>query len=230
MPFDKIPKISAKEFDMKEVAVQEVPEDNMRRFYEIAQFGLQLFKDGDLTGAISTLQQAANVNSTQPLGQLGILLYLNEEYQEASEQLNRDVKKIEARKLMKATEFRLWQCAALMQLKQTKDAILALDLNGWNTPGIFEDRLLMNRTLHFFGGDASIEELLSIIGSADERDFSGRSFFGNFYLALYHDSVGNKELAKAFLSFPAESNKYPSNDMWHHLPRMFYRRRFPDGW
>jgi hypothetical protein len=68
--------------------------------------------------------------------------------------------------------------------------------------------------------------MLEYIGGADEKDFEGRRFYGNFYLGLYFDSLRNLELCEGFLQYPKESKKYRSHDMWFHLPRVLYARRF----
>ena len=70
--------------------------------------------------------------------------------------------------------------------------------------------------------------MLLYIGYIDEPkdDFTGRHFYGNFYLGLYYDSINNIELSQTFLHIPCNSMKYKENDMWFHLPRVLYDRRF----
>jgi hypothetical protein len=200
--------------------------DSMRYFREYARRGLQRFQERDLDGAILDLQRAAKANSTQPLSQLGIFLYCAGQYKEAEIQLGLDIEKIEAAKMFKATDLRLWRCASLNKLGRSEHAKQALDTSYLTSTGLVEYKPLMNITLQFYGGDAPVEELLDFIGSADERDFSGNSFFGNFYLGLYYDSVGEVDLSRTFLSLSKSSSRYPVKDMWYHLPRVLYEQRF----
>ena len=98
----------------------------------------------------------------------------------------------------------------------------------------------MNNTLNFYGSSNSamdtvndksstiftLDDMLDYIGKADENDFEGRRFYGNFYLGLYFDSMNSSELSEAFLQYPQESKKYRSHDMWFHLPKVLYNKRF----
>ena len=63
------------------------------------------------------------------------------------------------------------------------------------------------------------------IGKPDQEDFEGNSFYGNFYLGLYFDSIGNDYFANTFLSIPAQSRKYSDSDMWFHVPKMLCKER-----
>jgi 5-hydroxyisourate hydrolase-like protein (transthyretin family) len=83
----------------------------------------------------------------------------------------------------------------------------------------------MNTTLHFFAGSVQLDEVMDIVGNVDERDMYGFGFFGNFYLGLYYDSIGEREMAKTFLQFSQSSKRYPEKDMWYHIPRVLYTAR-----
>lgn len=200
--------------------------DSMRYFREYAKRGLQRFMDHDLDGAVKDFQRAAMANSTQPLSQLGIFLYCAGKYSDAEVQLELDIQKIESLKFFKATDLRLWRCASLNKLGRVDDAKRALDNSYLTSTGLVEHRPLMNMTLQFYGGELQVEELLDFIGTADEKDFSGTSFFGNFYLGLYFDSIGDMDMSRTFLSIPKNSNRYPTRDVWFHLPRVLYEQRF----
>lgn len=202
------------DFDTKDVSLKESGSTSLRDFREHAGRGIQLFKTGNLIEAINSFEFASVANSSQPLAQLGICYYCNKQFDKAATQLAKDVKKIEASKQFKASDLRLWLSASLNQLSKNDDAYYALDLNNVNVPGIIEERLLMNYTLNFYGQKFAIEDMLEFIGLADERDFEGRRFYGNFYLGLYFDSMKNADLSEAFLQFPSTSRKYHHNDMW----------------
>lgn len=202
------------DFDSKDVALKESETTSLRDFREHANRGIQLFKTGNMIDAINSFELAVLSNSSQPLAQLGICYYCNKQFDKAASQLTKDIKKIEATKQFKASDLRLWLSASLNRLSKTDDAFYALDLNNVNVPGVMEQRLLMNYTLNFYGQKFPIEDMLEFIGLADERDFEGRRFYGNFYLGLYFDSVQNIELSEAFLQFPSTSRKYSENDMW----------------
>ena len=82
-----------------------------------------------------------------------------------------------------------------------------------------------------------------MVGSADAEDRLGYRFYGNFFLALYYDSigkvdrlwlrnlsrlcVGEQDMAQTFLAFPCTSKRYPPTDMWYHVPRALAKLR---GW
>lgn len=76
--------------------------------------------------------------------------------------------------------------------------------------------------------------MIDFIDRADEKDISGRIFYGNFYLGLYFDSICELTkddsdfdgVAERFLRVPAHSRKYREDDMWFHLPRILYDKRF----
>lgn len=57
------------------------------------------------------------------------------------------------------------------------------------------------------------------------KDVDGSYFYGNFYTALYYDSIQEEDMMKAFLEYPANSNRYPPTDLWFHLPRILYDTR-----
>jgi hypothetical protein len=211
---------------LKDVALKESDDYNSKLFLEHARRGLDQFKSRDLKSSISSLQRAREVNSTQPLGQLGIFLYIDEQYESAASQLSSDAKKVEEGKQYKATDYRIWWSACLRKQGKLRDAIDCLDLNNVAVPDFIEERLLMNYTLSFFAEKKNLDEMMLFIGNADEKDFTGRNFFGNFYLGLYYDSIGNTDLAQLFLSLPARSRKFNPNDMWYHLPRVYFEKRF----
>lgn len=209
--------------------MSDLKHEDIKNFKEYCSRGLQRFQDRDIRGALDDLQTAAQFNSTQPLVQLGIILYLVNEYEDAAKRLAKDIKTIEDSRFAKATELRLWRCACLNKLGRHKEAIDALDHTLTSSTGLYEERYLFNQTLLFYAHEKSLEDMLEIFGSCDGLDTLGRSFLGNFFLGLYYDSVGESGLAQAFLSIPKESARYSSRDMWYHLPRVFYDLRYPDS-
>jgi len=48
-------------------------------------------------------------------------------------------------------------------------------------------------------------------------------FFGNFFLGLFFDATGNREMARSMLAFPRDSRRFPEADMWYHVPRALCR-------
>jgi tetratricopeptide (TPR) repeat protein len=203
--------------------------DGIRYFREYAKRGLKRFLEGNLDGAVSDLNRAATADPKQPLQQRGIVLYIVGQFEEAARQLEVDIKKMEHMKLYKASELRLWCSACYNKLGQRESAISILDMD--NRIGIPCDTqsAANNRTLGFFASQIPLEELLEAIGSVDERDTFGARYYGNFYLGLFYDSVGEPGLAQAFLTIPNESTRYPPRDMWYQVPRMLYRQRFTDA-
>ena len=202
-------------------------QEGLRYFREYAKRGMDRFMQNDLDGSILDFDRAMKSNSSQPLIQRGIALYCAGQYQNASQQLLKDIAILEGSKLFKASDLRIWLSATYNKLGQNENAVKALDHTSLTTTGLIEQRYVINCTMEFYAGEKTIEDMLSIIDDADERDVFGLRFFGNFYLGLYYDSVGDYDLAKTFMSFTRQSNRYPDKDMWYHLPRVLFSVR---GW
>jgi len=200
-------------------------EYGLRYYREYAKRGIKRFMERNLQGALDDFDRAMQSNDSQPLMQRGITLYLLDRYAEAASQLQRDVELIEKPKVSKASDLRLWLCACLNKLGQLEEARAVLEVLELPPSGLIENRFLMNATLEFYAGQKSLEDMLEIIGATDEKDTFGTRFYGNFYLALYHDSINEYGLAQAFLAFPCNSKKYSQKDMWFHLPRAFADQR-----
>eukprot|EP01041_Mallomonas_annulata_P001898 gene1898-3675_t len=196
--------------------------DGLRYYREYVKRGMQRFMNHDLQGAEADFNMAKEFNNTQPLIQRGIALYCNGKYDAAAEQFGCDIKYLENLKIVKSSDLRLWKSACLRKLGYIEEADNALDLNNIASYGISEGRYLMNNTLNFYAGQRSIEDMLDIVGSGDEKDFLGVRFFGNFYIGLYYHSIGNMDFAKLFLEIPASCDRYSDKDMWYHVPRVLY--------
>lgn len=202
-------------------------EEGLRYYREYAKRGLKRFRDRDIAGCLADFDRATNANSTQPLIQRGIALYCAGHFHNASLQLERDIEIVEGSKTFKASDLRIWLSACYNKLGRKKDALIALDHTYLATSGLIEQRFIINSTLSFYAGEMTLDDMMGIIGDTDERDVFGFRFFGNFYLGLYYDSIGEFDLARVFLSFPRGSNRYPDRDMWYHVPRYLYTLR---GW
>lgn len=200
--------------------------DNTKNFFESAKRGLSNFRQGRYRECLNDLNIAAGSNISQPLPQRGILLYCFEDYENSALQLQRDVNLLESSKFFKATELRLWLFAALKKLGKNVEAVAALDLDNKARIPLQYQGSLMNSTILFYHGDKSIEDMLELIGHTDEDDRSGIRYYGNFFLGLYFDAIGEEGFARAFLALPNESDRYKSGEMWYHLPRVLYQQRF----
>ena len=165
-------------------------DDTLGKFYSSAQAGVASLLRHDLPGALAHFDAAALQNSSQPLVQRGISLYLMGRYEEAAEQLQRDVDKLERRKLFRAADMRLWLCAALNRLGREKEALAALGLRQYAADGtlVVEPRFLLRNVLSFFGGEIDLSSILAIIGRVDESDATGTIYYGNFYLGFVSPS------------------------------------------
>lgn len=201
--------------------------EGLRYFREYAKRGIKRFRERDIEGCLADFDRATNSNSSQPLIQRGIALYCAGHYLNASVQLERDIAIIEGSKTFKASDLRIWLSACFNKLDRKEDAIAALDHSYLSTSGLIEQRFIINSTMSFFAGEMPLDDIMGLIGETDERDVFGFRFFGNFYLGLYYDSVGEDDLARVFLSFPRDSDRYPDKDMWYHVPRYLYTLR---GW
>lgn len=197
--------------------------DGLKFFRQYALKGLELFQNNDLDGAIESLITAKSYNTSQPLMQLGIFLYISGNYYDASIQLLSDIKLIEKSKIIKASDLRLWLSACYNKLGKEHEAYTALDHTYLSY--IPETKYFMNCTLKFFAKEMSIEDILDLLGNLDDKDFGGIRFFTNFYLGLYYDSIGDVEMAQSLLSLSANSDKYPVKDVWYHLPRILCKKR-----
>lgn len=194
--------------------------DELRYYREYVKRGMKRFMDRDFAGATADFDRARGFNGTQPLIQRGISLYCIGDYEASARQFSDDIKIFEGTKMIKASDLRLWKSACYNKLGKFDDALEALDLSNKLCYGHFEQRYIINNTLHFFGQERSIDDMLEIIGNADERDFTGVRFFGNFYLGLYYASINVLDLSLSFLDIPSNSFRYPNKDMWFHLPRV----------
>jgi len=201
--------------------------EGLRLFRDYAKRGIKRFMENDLVGAVKDFDRAKAFNSTQPLLQRGMILYLTGNYHDAAEQFYSDIILLEKAKIYKMSDIRLWLSASYNKCGQMDEAIRALDLENYESHGIAEQRPLLNCTLLFYGQRLGLPDMMDMIGQSDNRDFLGLQFFGNFYLGLYYDSVGNAELAKLFMDFPTSSTRYSKQDMWYHLPRRLSTIR---GW
>ena len=190
--------------------------------------GLNHFKKGNILGSIESFDEAQSLNTLkkrQPIPQRGIILYIAGMYSEAQIQLLEDIILIEKAKLNKASDLRLWRAACFNKLNMTKNSIEALDIDNIEENGLSEDDYLLNCTLNFFAGRKSLEDMIELLGNDDSKQITSRSFFGNFYLGLYYDSIFNQNLATGFLSIPAGSEKFKTDDMWHHVPKVLLSSR-----
>lgn len=204
---------------------RETPESE-QKFYEFARKGIEQLKYDNLQSAILSFDQAVLSNNSFPLPQRGIALYIAGRYEEAALQLQSDVDRIEEVRFTKAAELRLWISACWNKAGDPHAAFRALDLyNECSLPQETQSHFT-NITMLFFGGKQPIDALFSLIADTDEKDAGGVRFHGNFFLGLYHDSIGDADLAEAFLKYPAESVRYPPNDLWYHVPRLLYLERF----
>lgn len=173
------------------------------------------------------LDAAVKLNTNQPLIQRGIILYCLGRYDEALQQLMKDTEIMEKAKFMKASDLRIWTAACCNKLGLFDNALVAIDSPKRSPNAMPEERYILNSTLSFFAKENTLDDMLELVGSADPQDVAGTTFYGNFYLGLYFDSVGEVEMARSFMQFPYESDRYKTDDMWHHLPRMLYKQR---GW
>jgi len=202
-------------------------DDKSKSFHEYTKRGITRFQSGDLAGAITDMSNAIASNSSQPLQQRGILLYIAGDYEGAKDQLRGDITKFEKMQLYKASELRLWCSACYNKLGDHDAAIRVLDLDNDLCLPLQMQSSLVNNTLLLYGQRMPLEDVLEQIGSADEKDLYGLRYYGNFYLGLYFDSIGDLGLCQAFLSIPNDSDRYSKRDMWYHVPRFLYKQRFP---
>lgn len=199
---------------------------SLQYFREYVKRAINRFQNGDLENALKDMDRAKAMNTTQILPQRGIMLYINSNYSEAIIQLLNDISKFEEMKLYKASELRIWCSACYNKLNQSDNAIRILDLDHQCGIPTITQSILINNTLSFYAQTLSLEDLLEQIGQVDEKDIYGLRYYGNFYLGLYYDSINEPGLSQAFLMIPNESNRYDKRDMWYHVPRMLYKRRF----
>lgn len=201
-------------------------------FREYAKRGMKRFREGDLDGAIDDMNNAAATNISQPLQQRAIMLYCSGQFEDAAAQFRNDIALMEHMKVCKAVELRIWLSACLNRMNQKDEAVRVLDADNLLGIPVTMQSALINNTVNFFAGRKPLEEMLELIGVASmdtqRRDMMGTQFFGNFFLGLYFDSIGELGFAQAFLKIPCESNRYPKLDMWYHIPRTLYAQRFPD--
>ena len=202
--------------------------DGLRKFRHHTLQGIKRMQAQDLEGALSEFDLARSSNTSQPLVQRGIALYLLGRFEEAAAQLAKDVERMESSKTYKASDIRLWLSACWNHLGSPKKAKTVLELNAYSAEGtLLESRHLMTNLLLFFGLEKPLEEMLDVIGTTerDANDVQGTIFYGNFFLGLYFESIGENDMAKAFLDIPCGSDRYDRQDLWYHVPRMLAHQR-----
>lgn len=227
-------RINKPKFEYKETIVKGTEGNDATFFKEYAQRGLKAFREtNDLKETLEFFDKAKDMNCgkrPQPFSQRGIMLYIANRFEEAEAQLSQDITLIEEAKIFKATDLRLWRSACLHKLGRKEEAITCLDVDNDDPSGMVEDKYLMVQLLNFYADKKTLEETMESIGlveNTDIKDLIKTSFYGNFYLGLYFDATENEYFAPTFMSMCASSEKYPSNDMWYHLPRVFMKER---GW
>ena len=198
---------------------------NDNTFRTFVREGIQKLLDGDVVGSVTAWDNAARCNSTQPLQQRGIVLYCIGRFDCAEQQLKEDIRKFEMMKISKASELRLWRSAALNKLGRFEEAKRALDVNNLAGISIATQSKFVNATLSFFNGEITVEDMISFTGNPSEKDLSGNYFYGNFFIGLYFDSIGEPSFAEVFLAIPNESTRYSQKDMWYHIPRLLVSNR-----
>ena len=173
-------------------------ECGMISFRSYAKHGMQKFREGNLKSALDCMNRAALASSSQPLQERAIMLYCAGQFEEAAAQFCADVDKLERMKVYKATEMRLWHASSLNKLGRYDEAIVALDADC--RTNISSVAMQMNSTIEFFAGRIPVEQMLGIIGAAEENQQWIRriQFMGNFYIGLYFDLKNETALAQAF--------------------------------
>lgn len=156
--------------------------ENLQYFRQYASKGIDSFRKGNLKEALDYLEMAKNQNSSQPLIQRGVLLYISGDYHLSVDQLQKDIEILESSKMYKASDLRLWLSACYNKLGDNASAIKALDLKNEASNLISEERYLLNSTLHFYGGERQLGDIMEIVDGTEKKDLSGNRFFGNFYL------------------------------------------------
>lgn len=192
-----------------------------------------MFMEGDLGGSIQMYDKAIFANATQPMMQRSVALYIAGDYQGAAAQLKLDIHRLEKMKLRKATDMRLWRSAALYQIGLPAEAKAALSLDeNAHADAPTEDRPLWKALLELYaasGNEGKLRHVMEWVDSAAETPAvkvqTSSIFYGNFYLGLLFDALGDFSLAEAFLAIPRSSQKFPESDMWYHIPRMLSNSR-----
>ena len=201
---------------------------DLMKYRKSVEKGMNSFKAGNLLESLEYFDNAALVNSTQPLAQRSFALYIAERYSDAIDQLEKDIKLIEDMKLFKATDLRLLLSACYYKLNQKENAILSLDIEkeDSNDDSLLEQRSMWKSLLSLYhDDDDSLINLMDMIGSYGENQLNSGIFYGNFYIGLYFDSINDIHMATAFLEIPRESTRFKQDDMWYHLPRLLCQYR-----
>jgi len=198
--------------------------NKLKKFQEYMREGMGAFMAGDVDSALLSFEGARNFNSAQPMMQRSIALYCNGDYAEAECQLEQDIEYMEKMGLSKATDMRLWRAACLLKLGRGSDEVEeVLDPDDLDPRSLVESRVLFKALLRLYtcrDEEATLTQVVEMIGNCGEESLGGAVFYGNFYVGLFLDAVGNRDMAAAFFQVPRESNRFPNEDMWYHLPRI----------
>ncbi|TFJ82857.1 hypothetical protein NSK_005864 [Nannochloropsis salina CCMP1776] len=208
------------------------------------QDGLEGIKAHDPAVALTAFEQAAALdNETSLVWHHGAMLYYNQKYPEALEQLDRAIDRYETLYEQVATEERVWRAAVLSRY-HGRETGLAKIRSSPPSPYGTETRRLMGAVLGLFEGRVEEEEVLAMVeearvrregGKGQEGDEGGREggreggdsnpygnydLYGFFYIGLYRDACGLAGPARAAMEQATRAPRARQDDVMYHFPRL----------
>lgn len=159
-------------YDLIDNSLFDKVEDKYKYFREYTKRGMKRMKENNLDGALMDFNRALNTNTSQPLVQRAIVLYLLGDYDEAEKQFDHDLLLFEGEKTVKASDLRLWRSACFRHLNQESQAKRAISMY-LPQEGLPETRYLMNVTLEFYAGQRELIDVIEIMENAPEKDLAG---------------------------------------------------------
>ncbi|EWM21687.1 hypothetical protein Naga_101740g1 [Nannochloropsis gaditana] len=147
------------------------------------------------------------------------MLYYNQKYPEALEQLDRAIDRYETLYEQVATEERVWRAAVLSRY-HGRETGLAKIRSSPPSPYGTETRRLMGAVLDLFEGRVEEEEVLAMVEEARSNPYGNYDLYGFFYIGLYRDACGLAGPARAAMEQATRALRARQDDVMYHFPRL----------
>ncbi len=115
-----------------------------------------------------------------------------------------------------ATEEGIWRAAALYRLHGPERARALIPVSPYG----LEKRPLLRAVHALFRGEVEAEAVAALVDGAKGHPYSSYELYGNFYLGLYHDAVGDGAAALEAVGRASRSSKAREEDVMFHFPRL----------
>uniref|UniRef100_A0A7S2Y0Z0 Uncharacterized protein n=1 Tax=Fibrocapsa japonica TaxID=94617 RepID=A0A7S2Y0Z0_9STRA len=175
------------------------------------QIAAEMIKLGQVDDALKAYNKIIGLQENTYLFKRGVLLFLTGKYEDALKQFNRDKELWETRFEDSGTEEAIWilACMKRMGMEVTPDKVPRLELE--------ENRVVFNAMYKLFAGEDSEAQ---VIEAVKVKQGTSLEYLGQYYLGLWHESLGNVEQAKAYYQNCFENPGLDKNqDIWYYITK-----------